>query len=112
MTYLEFREKLFELGCFRIQQVYAWQPDFDRNNLGFTLGRSGVFSLSGISPSTGFRTVYSQPHLSAFLHQSAYGTLFLRNNPGGCRTDHKRHLAQDGNIQKSIWGVLLQKYQA
>lgn len=33
MTYLEFREKLFELGCFSIQQVYAWQPDFDRNNL-------------------------------------------------------------------------------
>lgn len=33
MTYLEFREKLLELGCFSIQQVYAWQPDFDRNNL-------------------------------------------------------------------------------
>lgn len=33
MTYLEFREKLFELGCFSIQQVYAWRPDFDRNNL-------------------------------------------------------------------------------
>ena len=33
MTYLEFREKLFDLACFSIHQVYAWQPDFDRNNL-------------------------------------------------------------------------------
>jgi predicted transcriptional regulator of viral defense system len=33
LSYLEFRNKLFKLACFTIQQVYAWQPDFDRNNL-------------------------------------------------------------------------------
>jgi predicted transcriptional regulator of viral defense system len=33
VSYLEFRNKLFELACFTIQQVYAWKPDFDRNNL-------------------------------------------------------------------------------
>lgn len=33
MTYLEFRTQLFDLGCFSLQQVYAWHPDFDRNNL-------------------------------------------------------------------------------
>ena len=33
MTYLEFKDKLFELACFNINQIYAWQPDFDRNNL-------------------------------------------------------------------------------
>lgn len=32
MNYLEFRNKMFDLGCFSINQVYAWQPDFDRNN--------------------------------------------------------------------------------
>jgi len=32
MNYLEFRNKLFDSGCFSINQVYAWQPDFDRNN--------------------------------------------------------------------------------
>lgn len=32
MTFLEFRAQLFELACFNINQVYAWQPDFDRNN--------------------------------------------------------------------------------
>ena len=24
---------MFDLACFNIDQVYAWQPDFDRNNL-------------------------------------------------------------------------------
>lgn len=33
MSFLEFKDKLFDLGCFSLQQVYAWQPGFDRNNL-------------------------------------------------------------------------------
>ncbi|MEI7727658.1 MAG: hypothetical protein WCK09_21295 [Bacteroidota bacterium] len=33
MNYLEFRNKFFHLACFSIDQVYAWQPGFDRNNL-------------------------------------------------------------------------------
>ncbi len=32
MNYLEFRNKMFDSACFSINQVYAWQPDFDRNN--------------------------------------------------------------------------------
>ncbi len=32
MNYLEFRNKMFDLACFSINQVYAWQPNFDRNN--------------------------------------------------------------------------------
>jgi predicted transcriptional regulator of viral defense system len=32
MNFLEFRNKMFELGCFSIHQVYAWEPGFDRNN--------------------------------------------------------------------------------
>lgn len=32
MTFLEFKTKMFDLACFNIYQVYAWQPDFDRNN--------------------------------------------------------------------------------
>ena len=34
MNYLDFRNKMFNLGCFSNNQVYAWQPDFDKNNLG------------------------------------------------------------------------------
>lgn len=33
MTFLEFKNQLFDLACFNIHQIYAWQPDFDRNNL-------------------------------------------------------------------------------
>lgn len=33
MNYLEFRNKLFDLGCFSINQVYGWHPNFDRNNI-------------------------------------------------------------------------------
>ena len=32
MNYFEFRKKMFDLACFNTHQVYAWQPDFDRNN--------------------------------------------------------------------------------
>ncbi|NCC26067.1 MAG: hypothetical protein EOM25_12875 [Deltaproteobacteria bacterium] len=33
MGWIEFKTKMFELGCFTIHQVYAWRPGFDRNNL-------------------------------------------------------------------------------
>ena len=33
MNYLEFRNKMFDLACFTTDQVFAWQPAFDRNNL-------------------------------------------------------------------------------
>ena len=33
MNYLQFRKQMFDLACFNINQIYAWQPGFDRNNL-------------------------------------------------------------------------------
>ncbi len=32
MNYLEFKDRMYDLGCFSIHQVYAWKPGFDRNN--------------------------------------------------------------------------------
>ena len=29
---MEFRSRMFDLGCFNTHQVYAWKPEFDRNN--------------------------------------------------------------------------------
>jgi predicted transcriptional regulator of viral defense system len=53
MTFLEFKTKMFDLACFNIHQVYAWQPDFDRNNLarwakkGYIIRlRQGYFAFS------------------------------------------------------------------
>lgn len=33
MNFLEFKNRMFDLACFNIYQVFAWQPDFDRNNI-------------------------------------------------------------------------------
>lgn len=33
MNFIQFRNKMFDLACFNVNQVYAWRPDFDRNNL-------------------------------------------------------------------------------
>jgi len=33
MNFPEFKEKLFDLACFNVNQLYVWRPDFDRNNL-------------------------------------------------------------------------------
>ena len=33
MNYLEFKNKMFDLACFNLNQVYAGFPGFDRNNL-------------------------------------------------------------------------------
>lgn len=33
MDYLTFRERMYPMGCFNINQVLLWEKDFDRNNL-------------------------------------------------------------------------------
>ncbi len=33
MNWITFRAKMFDVACFNIHQVYAWQPGFDRNNM-------------------------------------------------------------------------------
>lgn len=33
MNFLAFKHQYFDLACFNIDQVYAWKPAFDRNNL-------------------------------------------------------------------------------
>ncbi|MFA6334394.1 MAG: type IV toxin-antitoxin system AbiEi family antitoxin domain-containing protein [Bacteroidales bacterium] len=33
MNFIEFKDRMFDLACFNVYQVFAWQPDFDRNNI-------------------------------------------------------------------------------
>jgi len=33
MNFIEFKSKMQELACFNLNQIYAFQPNFDRNNL-------------------------------------------------------------------------------
>lgn len=53
MSFLEFKNKMFDLACFNIHQIYAWQSGFDRNNLtrwvkkGYLIRlRQGYFAFS------------------------------------------------------------------
>jgi predicted transcriptional regulator of viral defense system len=45
MNYLEFKDKMFDLACFSNHQVYAWQPDFDRNNFSHWIKRGLLIRL-------------------------------------------------------------------
>ena len=33
MDFLTFKERMYPMGCFNINQVLFWENDFDRNNL-------------------------------------------------------------------------------
>jgi len=33
MNFWQLRNQFYEMGCFNVNQVYAWHPDFDKNNL-------------------------------------------------------------------------------
>lgn len=33
MNYWQLRNQFYDLVCFNVNQVYAWQPDFEKNNL-------------------------------------------------------------------------------
>lgn len=45
MNYIEFKDKMFDLACFSNHQVYAWQPDFDRNNFSHWIKRGLLIRL-------------------------------------------------------------------
>lgn len=45
MSFLELREKFFELGCFDINQIAAWQPTFNYNNFTRWCSRKLLFRL-------------------------------------------------------------------
>ena len=45
MNFLLFRQKMFDLACFNINQLYAWQPDFNRNNFGHWIKQGHIIRL-------------------------------------------------------------------
>lgn len=45
MNYIEFKDKMFDLACFSNDQVYSWQPSFDRNNLSRWINRGLLIRL-------------------------------------------------------------------
>ena len=70
MNYLEFKNKMYDLGCFSSNQVYAWQPNFDRNNFSHWIKRGLLVRLR-----QGFYTFpeyISKPDFSLYFANRIY----------------------------------------
>ena len=70
MNYLEFKNKMFDLACFSSNQVYAWQPNFDRNNFSRWIKRGLLVRLR-----QGFYTFpeyMSKPDFSLYFANRIY----------------------------------------
>jgi len=87
MTFLEFKSKMFDLACFSIYQVYAWQPGFDRNNLsrwtkkGYLIRlRQGFFAFSDYKNKPDYslyfsNRIYRPSYISLHTALSFYGMI-------------------------------------
>jgi len=87
MSYLDFRKEFFQLGCFNINQVYAWQDRFDRNNLtrwikkGFLIRlKQGYYSFPEYKNKSGFsyfiaNRIYKPSYVSLHTALSYYGII-------------------------------------
>lgn len=87
MNYIDFKEQFFDLGCFSTQQVYAWNPGFDRNNLlrwnkrGWIVRlRQGYFAFAEYMKTPDFalyiaNRIYRPSYISLHTALSFYGMI-------------------------------------
>ena len=87
MTFLEFKDKMFDLACFNIHQVYAWKPNFDRNNLtrwtkkGYLVRlRQGYFAFSSYRDKKDYalyfaNRIYRPSYISLHTALAFYGII-------------------------------------
>ena len=87
MNWIEFKNNMFELACFSINQVYAWQPGFDRNNFvnwtrkGYLVRlRQGVYAFPEYISEPGMAAyfagkIYSPSYISLHSALSFYGLI-------------------------------------
>ena len=87
MNYLQFKNRFFDLGCFNIHQVYAWQADFDKSNMTRWLKRellvklrNGYYSFPEYLKQSDFKylvsnMIYSPSYVSLFTVLAFYGMI-------------------------------------
>lgn len=87
MDFLEFKEHLYDLACFNSYQVYAWQPNFNRNNLtrwmkkGYLIRlRKGYFAFSEYKSKPDYslyfaNRIYRPSYISLHTALSFYGMI-------------------------------------
>jgi predicted transcriptional regulator of viral defense system len=87
MNYIDFKNKMFSLACFSINQIYAWQPGFDRNNLSRWIKkgllirlRQGYFTFPEYKGKPGFafyfaNRIYRPSYISLHSALAFYGII-------------------------------------
>lgn len=87
MNFQEFRTKMFELECFNTNQVYAWKPDFEKNNLwewtrkGLLVKlRNGYYTFPEFKSKSGFsfflaNRIYRPSYISLHTALAFYGMI-------------------------------------
>jgi predicted transcriptional regulator of viral defense system len=87
MNWIEFKGRLFDFGCFGMNQVHAWQPGFDCNNLTRWLKRGYLIRLrQGLYTFPEYRDkpdmalyfagrIYNPSYISLHTALSSYGLI-------------------------------------
>ena len=87
MNWNAFRGKFFEQGCFSIHEIYAWEPDFDRNNFirwsrkGYLIRlRRGLYAFAEYKAAPEMATffagrIYRPSYISLHSALSSYGLI-------------------------------------
>lgn len=75
MRFLEFRKQFFELGCLSINQIYAWNEDFDKNNLTRWIRKNLLLRLR--QGFYAFPEYTAQPNFSFFVSNYIYKPSYI-----------------------------------
>jgi predicted transcriptional regulator of viral defense system len=75
MNWTVFKNKMFELGCFNINQVYAWQPGFDRNNFSRWIAKGYLVRLR--QGFYAFPEYLGKPDIAAYFAGRIYNPSYI-----------------------------------
>ena len=75
MNYIQFKNRFFDMGCFSMHQVYAWQADFDKSNMTRWLKRELLVKLRNGYYS--FPEYLKQPEFSYLVSNWIYSPSYI-----------------------------------
>ena len=75
MDYLTFRERMYPMGCFHINQVLLWEKDFDRNNLTRWCGKGRLVKLR--NQYYAFPECASMPDFARYVANRIYAPSYI-----------------------------------
>ncbi len=114
MNFLDFRSRMFPLACFNVNQVYAWQPDFNRNNLVRWTSqrliirlRQGYYTFPEYLSQADYPYYFANRIYRPSYVSPPYGAGLLRDDSGGCDTYHQRYLSEDCFLLESCRNFFL-----